>query len=103
MNHRFFLLSLPFIIAFTLLIWLFGPQKTEAEPVPAQTSAITTLPVAAAAINLNDNLFHPARLTGQNQSVFGPACNTALGDPFSPFNSTFRPPNHYTNPAFSSQ
>lgn len=41
-------------------------------------------------------------LDTSNQAVFGPQCVTGNGDPFSPFNSTFRPTNHYVNPAYSS-
>jgi hypothetical protein len=39
-------------------------------------------------------------LTASNQAVFGPECVTSPGDPFSPFTSTFRPNNHYVNPAY---
>ncbi len=41
-------------------------------------------------------------LDTSNQAVFGPECVTANGDPFSAFNSSFRPSNHYVNPAYSS-
>ena len=81
MKRRFFLLLLPFILASALLLWLFGSQETEAEPVPAQTSVTNTLPVDAAAINLNDNLFHPARLTGQTQNVLAPPLPFVLASP----------------------
>ena len=42
-------------------------------------------------------------LDTSNQALFGPNCITGPGDPFSPFSSTYRPPNHYVNPAYSSQ
>lgn len=40
-------------------------------------------------------------LNASNQAVFGSNCMTSNGDPFSPTNSVFRPPNHYVNPAYS--
>ena len=99
MNRRLIVLLLPFILALFVLLPRFIPPTIAARPDLVEEM---TLPVAAAAINLNDNLFQPARLTTQNQGVFGPNCTTTLGDPFSPFNSTLRPPNHYVNPAYNS-
>lgn len=103
MNRRLIILLFPFILAALVLAALFIPQTNAAAPDTTLAEMPVTFPFGAAAINLNNNVFQPARLTNQNQGVFGPNCTTTLGDPFSPISSTLRPPGYYTNPSYPPQ
>ena len=44
------------------------------------------------------NLIDQGKLSTSNQAVFGPLACTSYGDPFSPYNSPFRPPGYPAGP-----
>ncbi|MBK9055303.1 MAG: hypothetical protein IPL78_31715 [Chloroflexi bacterium] len=98
MKHRIRTLFLTLVPLCLLLILL---QMQLSHTATASPSLADTPPDGTAII-LNANHNQTARLTYENEAVFGPQCVTGNGDPFSPVNSVFRPPNYYTNPQYSS-
>ncbi len=97
MKHRIralFLTLVPLCLLLILLQMQLGHTAT-ASPSLADT------PPDGTPIILNPNLGQTGRISYEHESVFGPQCLTGNGDPFSPVNSTFRPPGYYTNPQYS--
>ena len=86
------------LLAFAPLFILFILLQVGLDSSATASPALTDTPPDGTAIILNPNRYQTARLTYDNEAVFGPQCVTSNGDPFSPINSTHRPPGYYTNP-----
>jgi len=97
MKHRIwalFLTIVPLCLLLVLLQMRWG-HTASASPSLADT------PPDGTPIILNPNRGQAGRISYEHEAVFGPQCATALGDPFSPISSTFRPLGYYTNPQYS--
>jgi hypothetical protein len=90
------------LLAFAPLFILFILLQVGLDSSATASPSLTDTPPDGTAIILNPNRYQTARLTYDNESVFGPQCVTSNGDPFSPVNSIHRPPGYYTNPQYSS-